>query len=84
MSLLTVDGVTLEYRSGRQSLTATSQVSFSVERSDRFIILGPSGCGKSTLLRAIGGYIKPTEGTILFNGKRVDAPGPDRAIARRA
>jgi NitT/TauT family transport system ATP-binding protein len=80
MSLLTVDGVTLEYRNGRQSFTAAERVSFSVARSDRFVILGPSGCGKSTILRAIGGYIKPVEGTILFNGKRIDSPGPDRVF----
>jgi NitT/TauT family transport system ATP-binding protein len=80
MSLLTVDGVTLQYRNGRQSFTAAERVSFSVARSDRFVILGPSGCGKSTILRAIGGYLKPIEGSILFNGKRIDSPGPDRVF----
>jgi NitT/TauT family transport system ATP-binding protein len=78
MSLLTVDGVTLEYRNGKQSFTAAERVSFTVARSDRFVILGPSGCGKSTILRAIGGYIKPVEGDIQLNGKRIDSPGPDR------
>jgi NitT/TauT family transport system ATP-binding protein len=80
MSLLTVDGVTLEYRNGRQSLTAAQRISFNVDRADRFMILGPSGCGKSTILRAIGGYLKPVEGTILLNGKTIDAPGPDRVF----
>ena len=79
MSLLRVDGVTLEYRSsGQQALIAASRVTFNVERADRFIILGPSGCGKSTILRAIGGYIKPLEGKILLNGKNIESPGPDR------
>jgi sulfonate transport system ATP-binding protein len=80
MSLLTVDGVTLEYRNGKQQFIATSRVSFNVNRSDRFVILGPSGCGKSTILRAIGGYIKPVEGSILFEGKRIESPGPDRVF----
>src|SRR5262245_65722868 len=80
MSLLTVDGVTLEYRNGRQSLIAAHRISFNVDRADRFMILGPSGCGKSTILRAIGGYLKPVEGTILLNGKKIDAPGPDRVF----
>jgi NitT/TauT family transport system ATP-binding protein len=78
MSLLSVDGVTLEYRSGRESFTAAHHVSFKVARADRFVILGPSGCGKSTILRAIGGYLKPVEGNILLNGVRIDSPGPDR------
>jgi sulfonate transport system ATP-binding protein len=80
MSLLTVDGVTLQYRSGKQSFIAAQGVSFNVARSDRFIILGPSGCGKSTILKAIGGYIKPVEGHILLNGKAISSPGPDRVF----
>jgi len=80
MSLLTVDGVTLEYRTGKQSFTAAQGVSFNVDRADRFVILGPSGCGKSTILKAIGGYIAPSEGTILLHGKKIDRPGPDRVF----
>ncbi len=35
------------------------------------VILGMSGCGKSTILRYIAGLQKPTEGTVLVNGKEV-------------
>src|SRR5437870_11837068 len=80
MSLLSVDGVTLQYKNGKHDLTAVSRVSFNVARSDRFIILGPSGCGKSTILKAVGGYIRPVEGRILLNGTPVSAPGPDRVF----
>src|SRR5437867_7712370 len=80
MSLLSVEDVTLEYRNGKQAFTAARHVSFSVERSDRFIILGPSGCGKSTILKAVGGYVKPVEGSIRLNGKTIQGPGPDRVF----
>lgn len=80
MSLLAVDGVTLQYHNGKQSFTAAYRVSFTVSRSDRFIILGPSGCGKSTILKAVGGYLKPIEGAILLNGRTIRAPGPDRVF----
>ena len=80
MSLLSVDGITLQYRTGKQSFTAAYRVSFSVKDGDRFIILGPSGCGKSSILKAIGGYLKPVEGKILLNGKHIDSPGPDRVF----
>jgi NitT/TauT family transport system ATP-binding protein len=76
--VLTVDGVTLQYRTREQLVTAVQRVSFEVARSDRFVILGPSGCGKSTLLKAIGGYVRPTEGHVLLDGDKVEAPGPDR------
>ena len=49
-TLLTVNGVTLQYRTGEQLVTATYRVSFDVRKADRFVVLGPSGCGKSTLL----------------------------------
>ncbi len=65
--LLSVEGVTLRYRTKDHLVTATYRVSFHLFRSDRFVVLGPSGCGKSTLLKAVGGYIQPTEGRITLN-----------------
>ena len=40
-------------------------------------LLGPSGCGKSTLLRIIAGFIRQSEGRVLFDDDAVDylAPG---------
>jgi len=78
--LLSVNGVTLQYRTGEQLVTATYRVSFDVRKADRFVVLGPSGCGKSTLLKAIGGYMQPVEGEMLLNGERIGSPGPDRAF----
>src|SRR5262245_64502408 len=80
VALLTVDGVTLQYRTKQHLVTAVYRVSFNVLRSDRFVILGPSGCGKSTVLKAVGGYIPPVEGRILLNGSVVEKPGPDRVF----
>ncbi len=59
---------------------ATHQVSFEVDRADRFVLLGPSGCGKSTLLKAVAGFISPQEGQILLQGQPVSGPGPDRIV----
>ncbi len=78
--LLTVKGVTLQYRTRDHLVTATYRVSFDVHRSDRFVIVGPSGCGKSTLLKAVGGYIQPVEGEIRLNGAPIARPGPDRVL----
>src|SRR5437867_3817249 len=78
--LLSVDGVTLQYRTKENLVTATYRISFNLFRSDRFVVLGPSGCGKSTLLKAVGGFIQPTEGRISLNGSHVAGPGPDRVF----
>jgi len=76
--LLQVDGATLQYRTKESLVTAAYRVSFSVLKSERFVILGPSGCGKSTILKAVGGYLHPVEGSIKFNGASISTPGPDR------
>ncbi|WP_085582183.1 MULTISPECIES: ABC transporter ATP-binding protein [unclassified Pseudomonas] len=79
-ALLAVDQVSLEYRTPQRVVRATHQVSFEVDPADRFVLLGPSGCGKSTLLKAVAGFIAPREGEIRLQGRRVEAPGPDRIV----
>jgi NitT/TauT family transport system ATP-binding protein len=43
-------------------------------------IVGPSGCGKSTFLHMLGGFEPVSEGELLFNGRAVAGPGPDRGM----
>jgi NitT/TauT family transport system ATP-binding protein len=79
-TVLSLDGVTLQYRTEQSLVTASYRVSFDVHRGDRFILLGASGCGKSSLLKAVGGFLAPVEGTVKVNGKLVQKPGPDRMM----
>ncbi|MEC4239954.1 ABC transporter ATP-binding protein [Pseudomonas sp. DSV-1] len=79
-ALLSVDQVSLEYRTPQRVVRATHQVSFEIDPADRFILLGPSGCGKSTLLKAVAGFHTPCEGQIRLQGQAVTAPGPDRMV----
>ncbi|MGE0340672.1 MAG: ABC transporter ATP-binding protein [Xanthobacteraceae bacterium] len=45
-------------------------------------IFGRNGVGKTTLLRTIAGWARPSEGTITFNGTRIDGMSSDQ-ICRR-
>jgi NitT/TauT family transport system ATP-binding protein len=78
--LLDVEAATIQYKAQSRLITAVYRVSFSVDAGDRFILLGPSGCGKSTLLKSIAGFIKPVEGEIRVQGRKVERPGPDRVM----
>ncbi len=43
-----------------------------IEEGEKVVLYGPSGHGKSTLLASIAGFVRPDEGTIRIDGKRLD------------
>ncbi len=47
-------------------------VSFKVKRKEIFVIIGLSGSGKSTVIRCFNQLLKPTSGTILFEGLNIE------------
>jgi putative spermidine/putrescine transport system ATP-binding protein len=59
---------------------AVDDVSMEVEGGTFVSLLGPSGSGKTTTLQMIAGFIKPTAGDILIDGKPVTAPPHKRDI----
>ncbi|HXG20172.1 MAG TPA: ABC transporter ATP-binding protein [Methylomirabilota bacterium] len=57
-----------------------SHVSVVIPEGQFAAIVGCSGAGKTTLISLIAGLIKPDHGDILFAGKSLSGPGPDRAV----
>ncbi len=53
-------------------------ISFSQRPFQKISLAGETGSGKSTLMKIIGGLAQPTEGKVLFEGKRV--PGPEEKL----
>jgi thiamine transport system ATP-binding protein len=47
-----------------------------VDAGDRVAVIGPSGAGKSTLLAAIAGFVRPTSGRILWQGRDISGLPP--------
>lgn len=53
-------------------LKALDDASLTIAAGEFLTLLGPSGSGKSTLLMALAGFIEPTHGHILLDGKAID------------
>ncbi|MBI1285571.1 MAG: ATP-binding cassette domain-containing protein [Thiobacillus sp.] len=58
-------------------------VNLAIPRGKVVAILGVSGCGKSTLLRHFGGQLKPSRGSVTFDGQVVHELGNKRLYALR-
>ena len=74
---LEIRGVKKDFGGG---MIALQDIDLDVRAGEFVCLLGPSGCGKSTLLNIVAGFIQPTAGQVLANGKAVTVPGPDRAM----
>src|SRR5947209_7025661 len=67
---------TVTHRFG--DVTAVENIGLDVSGGEMVALLGPSGCGKSTLLRIVSGFIRQTQGRVLFDGAPVDHLSPSR------
>lgn len=54
------------------AIRALHCVSFEVNEGEIVTLVGANGAGKSTTLRTISGLLKPSEGEIAFDGRRID------------
>jgi len=56
-------------------------VSLHVDEGEAVVILGPNGHGKTTLLRAISGLLRPTSGTVEFDGQVISDLRAEEIVA---
>src|SRR6059058_3406368 len=66
-----------EGRGARPDVEALGPLDLALARGEFFAVVGPSGCGKSALLDVIAGLARPTSGTVVFEGARVEGRVPD-------
>ncbi|WP_421778226.1 dipeptide ABC transporter ATP-binding protein [Gardnerella sp. KA00747] len=84
--IITVDHLTREFKLPRKKelFKAVDDVSFSIKRGTTLAIVGESGSGKSTVANMVLRLLKPTSGTVTYEGKNIaDFKGADLLDFRR-
>ena len=67
----------------RESVKAINGVDIKVIRGEALCMVGESGCGKSTVARVIMGLLKPSAGSVSYEGQRIDNLPPRKLLPVR-
>jgi branched-chain amino acid transport system ATP-binding protein len=63
------------------NIRALQGVSLRVERGELVALIGSNGAGKTTTLRTISGLLRPSEGSITFEGTEIGRAATDRIVS---
>ncbi|MCB1474857.1 MAG: ABC transporter ATP-binding protein [Rhodobiaceae bacterium] len=80
MSILEISGLSKSYGEGLTRTDVLDDINLKVAEGEFIAIVGFSGSGKTTLISALAGLIKPEEGGVIFRGKEIDGPSPERGV----
>jgi sulfonate transport system ATP-binding protein len=72
--------VSMEFASARGPMRVVDDVSYDIRDGEFVAVIGPSGCGKTTMMNMVAGFVAPTHGRVLLDGRPIAGPGPDRGV----
>lgn len=72
MALLKTENLTKRFG----GLVAVDSVDLEVEQGEILGVIGPNGAGKTTLFSLVGGFLKPTQGSVWFDGREITGMEP--------
>jgi putative ABC transport system ATP-binding protein len=81
--LILLEGVEKTYRMGRVDYRALRGVDLTIEAGEMVAVVGPSGSGKTTILNMVTGIDRPTAGSVVVDGQRIDALGEEELAVWR-
>ena len=73
MALIELQHVSKVFTQDDLQIQALNNINLSVEENDIYGIIGMSGAGKSTLVRCLNFLEKPTDGTVIIDGEKLDS-----------
>jgi NitT/TauT family transport system ATP-binding protein len=79
-SKIRIQGVSRSFGAPGREAPALIDVDLDVAAHEFVCLLGPSGCGKSTLLNIVAGFLAPSAGAVLVDGRPVTGPAPERGV----
>lgn len=75
--MLKVEDISVHYG----MIEAVKNVSFEVKAGEIVSLIGANGAGKTTILRTISGLVRPSQGSIQFEGKAIERLVPQKIVA---
>ena len=76
--MLVVDDIEVRYG----AIRALKGISFEVRQGEVVALLGANGAGKTTTQRAVSGMLRPSQGSIIFEGERIDGIAAHELIGK--
>lgn len=73
MTVLETNNLKKIYGSGETEVRALDGVDLTVEKGEFVAVVGTSGSGKSTLLHMLGGLDRPTSGSVVVDGRKLES-----------
>jgi len=83
-TIIDLQKVSCDFRAGKNTVRALTNINLSIRSTDFVIVNGPSGCGKSTLLNVILGLEKPTKGEVTVREMNLFRANSDQRARFRA
>jgi len=74
------DRVSVEFPAPAGAVRVVDDVSYEIRDREFVSVIGPSGCGMTTMMNMVAGFVTPTTGRVLLDGKPIAGPGPDRGV----
>lgn len=78
--MILLKDISVIFYSKKSELIALKDFNLSIGNNEFVSIVGLSGCGKTTLINLLAGFLRPTTGQVIFEGKIVEKPSVERVV----